>query len=68
MIMNQEHDIGGCKILNRNFQNNCLKLAGIPCILQNNECFRVEWLKVTLCFPVEEILRGNLIKERHVLV
>ena len=42
MIMNQEHNICGGKMIDINLQNQCLKLAWIVCILQNNECLWVE--------------------------
>ena len=61
-IMNQEYKLGGCKMIDINVQNKSLKLAWIPCIFCNFNCFWVECIKSNLHFPMEHILAGNLNK------
>ena len=59
-IMNQEYKLGGCKMVDINIQNKYLKLACIPHIFCNLNCFWVECIKSNLIFPMEHILAGNL--------
>ena len=59
-IMNQEYKLGGCKMIDINVQNKSLKLAWIPLIFRNFNCFWVECIKSNLHFPMEHILAGNL--------
>ena len=62
-IMNQEYKLGGCKMIDINVKNKSLKLAWIPRIFCNFNCFWVECIKSNLHFPMEHILAGNLNKK-----
>ena len=60
--MNQEYKLGGCKMMDINVKNKCLKLAWMSYILQF-QLLLVECIKSNLHFPMEYILTGNLNKK-----
>ena len=61
--MNQEFNLGGCKVIDISVQNKCLKLAWIRHIFCNLNCFWVECIKSNLQFSIEHILAGNVNKK-----
>ena len=62
-VMNQDYKLGGCRMIDITVQNKALKLAWIPCILENIDFFWVQCLQANLHFPIEHILLGNLNKK-----
>ena len=47
-VMNQDHTLKGCKMINITIQNKALKLSWIPCIFENNDYFWVQCLYTNL--------------------
>ena len=62
-VMNQDYKLGGCRMIDITVIDKALKLAWIPCILENIDFFWVQCLQANLHFPIEHILLGNLNKK-----
>ena len=61
--MDQDHTLGGCKMIDITVQNKALKLSWIPHILKKTDSFWVQCLQTNLHFPTKHILLGNLNRE-----
>ena len=62
-VKNQDHTLGGYRVINIRVQNKTIKLSCIPCIFEKTDSFWIQYLQANLHFPIKQIFLGNLNKK-----